>query len=69
MVLDYNDDSAFADEVTVDNWAEIIARRDVRFGLSDPRMDAAGYRALMTLQLAESFYYRITLFAGRQEAP
>ena len=31
-------------------------RGDVRFGLADPRFDAAGYRALMVLQLAERDY-------------
>ena len=29
---------------------------DVRFGFADPRFDAAGYRALMVLQLAEREY-------------
>ena len=28
----------------------------MRFGLADPRFDAAGYRALMVLQLAEREY-------------
>ncbi len=32
------------------------ASGDVRFGLADPRFDAAGYRALMVLQLAEREY-------------
>jgi molybdate/tungstate transport system substrate-binding protein len=62
MVLAYTDESAYADEITVENWPQILARRDVRFGLSDPRMDAAGYRALMVLQLAENYFHQITLF-------
>jgi molybdate/tungstate transport system substrate-binding protein len=62
MVLAYTDESAYAAEITVDNWLQILTRRDVRFGLSDPRMDAAGYRALMVLQLAESHYGQITVF-------
>jgi molybdate/tungstate transport system substrate-binding protein len=62
MVLAYTDDSAHAGEITVENWPQILARPNVRLGLADPRMDAAGYRALMVLQLAESYHDRITLF-------
>jgi molybdate/tungstate transport system substrate-binding protein len=63
MVLAYTPDSAFADEVSVDNWFEVINRPDVRLGISDPRMDANGYRSLMTVRLAEDFYSRPGLFA------
>ena len=52
----YRPDSAYADELTLDNWYEILARDDVAFGLSDPRFDAAGYRTLMIMQLAEEYY-------------
>jgi molybdate/tungstate transport system substrate-binding protein len=61
MVLAYTPDSAYAREINVDNWYQIIARDDVRFALSDPRFDACGYRALMVLQLAETYYDRITI--------
>lgn len=56
LVLTYSDRSAYADEISVENWFEVIARPDVRLGLSDPRFDAAGYRTLMVLQLAERYY-------------
>jgi molybdate/tungstate transport system substrate-binding protein len=62
LVLAYNHQSLAADEITTDNWYEIIARPDVRFGLSDPRFDAAGYRSLMVVQLAESYYDDPTIF-------
>ena len=45
-----------------ENWYEIIARPDVKFGLSDPRFDAAGYRSLMIVQLAEDYYGDPTIF-------
>ena len=62
LVLAYTPESRTADEVNAENWYEIIARPEVRFGLSDPRFDAAGYRSLMIVQLAESYYGNPTLF-------
>ena len=56
LVLAYTPNSKYAGELHAGNWYEIIARQDVRLGLSDPRMDAVGYRTLMVVKLAESFY-------------
>jgi len=63
MVLAYAPHSRFADEVDEQNWPDVIARPGVRVGCSDPRLDANGYRALMTVKLAERVYGRPTLFA------
>jgi len=62
MALAYSPDSAFATEIGADNWFDIINRDGVRLGCSDPRLDANGYRALMTVKLAEGFYGRPDLF-------
>jgi molybdate/tungstate transport system substrate-binding protein len=51
MVLMYTNRSAYADEITSDNWATILARDGIRFGFSNPVLDAAGYRSLMVLAL------------------
>lgn len=59
--LAYSSKSKYADEINADNWYKVIARPDVRVGLADPRFDAAGYRALMALQLAESAYGKRTI--------
>lgn len=56
LVLAYTSQSLYADEIDDRNWFEIIARPEVKLGLSDPRFDAAGYRALMAVQLAEKVY-------------
>lgn len=56
MVLAYTNKSRYADEITEDNWDEVVKRPDVRFGLSNPVLDAAGYRGLMVLALADIFY-------------
>jgi len=63
MALAYTPASAFADEVGAENWFDVINREGVRLGISDPRLDANGYRALMTVKLAADFYDRPDLFA------
>ena len=35
---------------------DILARKDVVWGHSDPNLDPCGYRSLMVLQLAEKYY-------------
>jgi molybdate/tungstate transport system substrate-binding protein len=56
MVIAYTEKSRYNDEITTGNWPDILARPDVRVGFSNPMLDAAGYRALMVLQLAEEEY-------------
>jgi len=56
MVIAYTEGSAYADEITPDNWYEIITRPGVLYGHSDPDADPCGYRALMVWQLAELHY-------------
>lgn len=53
MVLAFTNESAYADEITTDNWYEILSRDDVRIGFSNPTLDAAGYRAFLVMMLAE----------------
>ena len=54
--LSYTDSSAYGDEITASNWYQILAREDVTWGFSDPRLDACGYRTLMLYELAEQYY-------------
>jgi len=72
LVLCYTDQSRFADEITKDNWFDILAREKVVWGHSDPNLDPCGYRSLMVLQLAEIFYNQEGLYdrliANRPEA-
>ena len=56
LVLCYTDHSRYAGEVNDKNWNEILLRKDVVWGHSDPNLDPCGYRSLMVLQLAEKFY-------------
>jgi molybdate/tungstate transport system substrate-binding protein len=61
LALAYISRSKFADQVEAANWYEVIARPGVRLGIADPRFDASGYRALMALELAESYYRKTGL--------
>lgn len=60
--LAYTESSEYSDEINADNWYEIILRDGVNFGMSDPRMDACGYRALILTRLAEDYYGDPELF-------
>ncbi|RPI78068.1 MAG: tungstate ABC transporter substrate-binding protein WtpA [Desulfobacteraceae bacterium] len=56
LVLCYTDKSRFAKEAKTDNWYEILQKKEVVWGHSDPNLDPCGYRALMVIQLAEKYY-------------
>ena len=56
LVLCYTDQSRYADTINDKNWHEILQKKDVAWGHSDPNLDPCGYRSLMVLQLAEKFY-------------
>ena len=62
MVIAYTDLSRYAAEITEENWMEILRRPDVRTGISNPMLDAAGYRGIMVLLLAENYYGTAGLF-------
>ncbi|MCD6292349.1 MAG: tungstate ABC transporter substrate-binding protein WtpA [Deltaproteobacteria bacterium] len=62
MVLCYTDSSAFAKEVSPETWTDILGRRGVFWGHSDPNLDPCGYRALMVLQLAEKALHQPGLY-------
>ncbi|QTA81256.1 Molybdate/tungstate-binding protein [Desulfonema limicola] len=62
LVLCYTDTSRFANEISSDNWYEILQKEGVIWGHSDPNLDPCGYRSLMVLQLAEKFYNKPGLY-------
>ena len=62
LVLCYTDNSRHAGTINRDNWFEILGRKDVSWGHSDPNLDPCGYRSLMVLQLAEIFHQQPGLY-------
>jgi molybdate/tungstate transport system substrate-binding protein len=56
MGLLYAPRSTGAATLDARTWWRVLLRPDVRTGRSDPRLDPAGYRALMVGQLAERYY-------------
>jgi molybdate/tungstate transport system substrate-binding protein len=68
MTLAYTDNSKYADEITADNWYEILRRSDVKWGFSDPNLDPCGYRSPMVIQLAEHEYGDDMIFEDLIEA-
>lgn len=67
MVLAYTDRSIDATTIDSTNWWQVILKKGVRAGHSDPALDPNGYRTLIVLQLAER-YYRQPGLAARLDA-
>ena len=62
LVLCYTDKSRYSGEVNARNWYEILCRKGVVWGHSDPNLDPCGYRSLMVMQLAEKHYKKSGLY-------
>jgi molybdate/tungstate transport system substrate-binding protein len=62
LVLCYTEKSKDADKIKADNWFDILMKKGVVWGHSDPNLDPCGYRALMVLQLAEKHYKQPGLY-------
>lgn len=62
LVLCYTDKSKYAKRINKKNWYEILQKKDVVWGHSDPNLDPCGYRSLMVLQLAEKYYKKPGLY-------
>jgi molybdate/tungstate transport system substrate-binding protein len=56
LVLCYTDQSRYADEINAENWYQILQKKEVSWGHSDPNLDPCGYRSLMVVQLAAKYY-------------
>jgi molybdate/tungstate transport system substrate-binding protein len=69
IVLMYGPKSRYASEITKDNWYDILMKKDVKWGNSEPDLDPCGYRAVMVLQLAEKYYNETGFFDQMMNHP
>lgn len=67
MVIAYTNKSKNSTEINSTNWYQILSTPGVKFGFSDPNSDPAGYRAVMMMQLADSYYNNSTIFKNLVE--
>jgi molybdate/tungstate transport system substrate-binding protein len=56
MAIVYTDKSRRAAEMSAKNWLDILSDEKVVVGRAEPEVDPCGYRAVLTMKLAESYY-------------
>jgi len=63
IVIAYTDKSRYASFVSAhpDKIFDVLARRDVRYGFSNPNDDPCGYRAVGVIALASIYYHNMTI--------
>jgi molybdate/tungstate transport system substrate-binding protein len=64
MTIVYSGKSRGAAELTAANWHQVLLRKNVAFGRSDPNADPCGYRAVLSMKLAEK-HYKLPGLAGK----
>ncbi|MDI6710041.1 MAG: extracellular solute-binding protein [Bacillota bacterium] len=62
IVIAFDDYSRKQDEISVQNWPDVLLTEGVTYARSDENLDPCGYRTLMVWQLAEEFYGRPGLY-------
>ena len=62
MVLAYTPSSKYAEKIDSHNWIDILLKKDVKIGHSNPNLDPCGYRTMFSVKLAEKFYQKDDLF-------
>jgi len=56
MAIVFHHASKGSNDISNTNWHKVLLRKDVIFGRSNPNADPCGYRAVLTMQLAEKYY-------------
>jgi molybdate/tungstate transport system substrate-binding protein len=56
MIIAYTPNSKHASEINAANWYDLLGKKEVHFGRSDPNSDPCGYRTILTMQLADLYY-------------
>ena len=58
LVVAFTNRSKYSAEITGENWTDIVRRKGIEVGRTDPNLAPVGYRTLLMFQLAERLYRR-----------
>src|SRR3984957_12365830 len=64
MTIAYADNSKYAKEINGNNWYDILARKDVKWGIADPNAGPDGYFSLGQIMLSNLFYKNDKIFSN-----
>jgi len=64
MALAYTEKSKYAKEVNAGNWTDIVLKKGVKVGHSNPNSDPCGYRSVLVTKLAENYYKKQGFYAA-----
>lgn len=64
MTIAYANNSKYASEINGNNWYDILARRDVKWGIADPNAGPDGYFSLGQIMLSNLFYQNNKIFGN-----
>jgi len=63
MVIAYTSHSKYADKINEKNWTDILLKKDVKVGHSNPNLDPCGYRSILVAKLAGIYYKKPDFYA------
>jgi molybdate/tungstate transport system substrate-binding protein len=64
MTIAYANNSKYASEINGNNWYDILARKDVKWGIADPNAGPDGYFSLGQIMLSNIFYKNDKIFGN-----
>ncbi len=56
LVIAYTSHSKYSNEINAKNWTDILLRKGVKIGHSNPNLDPCGYRSMLVTKLAGIYY-------------
>jgi len=56
MAIAYTPKSKYAKDINSTNWTEILLKKGVKVGHSNPNVDPCGYRSILVTKLAQIYY-------------
>jgi len=62
MVIAYTSHSKYADKINEKNWTDILLKKGVKVGHSNPNLDPCGYRSILVAKLAGIYYKKPHFF-------